>query len=75
MRDAADTPAPLTYFLRVRVGAGEDGHLEAHLAGAQGSNLLRSMAEANALLLVPEAVVHVAPDSVHTALLLPDGAW
>jgi molybdopterin molybdotransferase len=75
MRDAADTPAPLTYFLRVRVGAGEDGHLEAHLTGAQGSNLLRSMAEANALLLVPEAVVHVAPDSVHTALLLPDGAW
>ncbi len=75
MRDAADTPAPLTYFLRVRVGAGEDGRMEARLAGAQGSNLLRSMAEANALLLVPEAVARVAPESVHTALLLPDGAW
>jgi molybdopterin biosynthesis enzyme len=49
--------------------------MEARLAGAQGSNLLRSMAEANALLLVPEAVARVAPDSVHTALLLPDGAW
>jgi molybdopterin molybdotransferase len=75
MRDEADTPAPLTYFLRVRVGAGEDGHLEARLAGAQGSNLLRSMAEAHALLMVPESVVQVAPDSVHTALLLPDAAW
>lgn len=75
MLDRAETPAPLTYFLRVRVAAGADGAPTARLAGAQGSHLLRSVAEANALLMVPEAVAEVVPGAVLPALLLPDGTW
>jgi molybdopterin molybdotransferase len=75
MREDADTPAPLTYFLRGRVHPGEDGRLEARLAGAQGSNLLRSMAAANALLVIPEEMARVAPGTVVQALLLPEGTW
>lgn len=72
MRDRAETPAPLTYFLRVCLSVGADGQLEASLAGAQGSNLLRTMALANALLVVPEAVTQVDAGSMYTAMLLPD---
>lgn len=72
MRDAAETPAPLTYFLRVSLSAGSDGVLEARLSGGQGSNLLRSMALADALLVVPESQARVEPDSLMHAILLPD---
>ncbi len=72
MVDAADTPAPLTYFLRVSLQVASDGALEARLAGAQGSNLLRTMALADALLEVPETVDRVAPGAVMHAILLPD---
>ncbi len=44
----------LTHLLRVVVRRDEDGQLSARMAGAQGSNLLRTMAVANALLIVPE---------------------
>lgn len=73
MQDAAETPAPLTYFLRVALAAGEDGVLEARLSGGQGSNLLRSMALADALLVVPEVQTRVEPGSLMHAILLPDG--
>ena len=46
--------AELTHLLRVKVARGEDGFFEARVAGAQGSNLLRTLAVANALLVVPE---------------------
>ena len=69
---AAETPAPLTYFLRVSLSAGSDGMLEARLSGGQGSNLLRSMALADALLVVPESQARVEPDSLMHAILLPD---
>jgi molybdopterin molybdotransferase len=71
MCDAVDTPAPLTYFVRVRLTVGADGTVEAHLAGPQGSNLLRTMALANALLVVPESVARVEADMMLSALLLP----
>ncbi len=70
--DAADTPAPLTHFLRVIVSAGADGMPEARLAGAQGSNLLRTMALANALLLIPPEVSRAEAGMLFTAILLPD---
>jgi molybdopterin molybdotransferase len=44
----------LTHFLRVRLEHGESGEMEARLTGAQGSGLITSMAEADALLVVPE---------------------
>lgn len=71
MRDAADTSAPLTYFLRVRLQRGADGGMEAVLAGGQGSNLMRAMAMADALLIVPESQSAVKPGDRLDALLLP----
>ncbi len=71
MRDAFDTPAALTYFVRVQLTVANDGLLDAHLAGPQGSNLLRTMALANALLVVPERVSRVEAGMSLTALLLP----
>ena len=44
----------LTHLLRVNVTRATDGTLEARAAGAQGSNLLRTLAVANALMIVPE---------------------
>lgn len=72
MLDRAETPAPLTYFLRVALQLGADGMLEARLAGPQGSNLLRTMAMADALLEVPEEITEVLPQSMMSAILLPD---
>ena len=46
--------AGLTHLLRVNVARATDGTLEACAAGAQGSNLLRTLAVANALMIVPE---------------------
>ena len=70
--DHADTPAPLTYFLRVILSAGADGMPEARLAGPQGSNLLRTMALANALLMIPPEVSRADAGMIFTAVLLPD---
>lgn len=70
--DSADTPAPLTHFLRVIVSAGADGMPQARLAGAQGSNLLRTMALANALLMIPAVVSRADAGMTFTAILLPD---
>jgi molybdopterin molybdotransferase len=72
MCDEADTPAPLTYFLRVALQVGADGMLEARLSGAQGSNLLRTMAMADALLEIPPSVSRVHAGTTYSALLLPD---
>lgn len=72
MMDSAETPANLTYFLRVRLEVGGDGMLEARLSGAQGSNLLRSMALADALLEVPETLSRVEAGTTAHAILLPD---
>ncbi len=70
--DSAETPAALTYFLRVILSVGPDGMPEARLAGAQGSNLLRTMALANALLMIPPDVSRAEAGMHFTAILLPD---
>ncbi len=75
VRDTIDTGAPLTHFLRVQLVRGADGQLDAILAGGQGSNLQRSMAMANALLVVPEAVQRVHPGMLLDALLIPGAAF
>jgi molybdopterin molybdotransferase len=72
MLDKAETPAALTYFLRVSLQVGVDGMLEARLSGAQGSNLLRTMALADALLEVPEDTMRVEAGTLMRAILLPD---
>lgn len=72
MLDTADTAAALTHFLRVVLQNGADGVPEARLAGAQGSNLLRTMALANALLVVPPEIARTESGMLLTAILLPD---
>lgn len=75
MLDAVDTAAPLTHFLRVVVQPGADGMLEARMAGPQGSNLLRTMALANALLEVPESVSSTTRGATYRAFLFPGASW
>ena len=75
MMDTVDTPAPLTHFLRVRLVPGMDGTLEAHMAGPQGSNLLRTMALAHALLEVPETSEKADAGTLYRAFLLPGETW
>jgi molybdopterin molybdotransferase len=64
--------APLTFFLRVALTVGADGVLEARLAGRQGSNLLTSMARADALLRV-DGPVTLPAGTLHPVLLLDHG--
>ena len=71
MRQRFDTPAPLTYFVRVALSRRHDGGYDAQLAGAQGSNLFRTMADADALLVVPEDRGAALPGDVFDAVLLP----
>ena len=54
------------------LAAGPDGMPVARLAGPQGSNLLRTMALANALLMIPPEVSRADAGSTFTAILLPD---
>lgn len=59
----------LVHFLRVKLARGPDGHWEARLTGPQGSGILTSMAEADALLVVPLDLDRV--DEGQTAVALP----
>lgn len=72
MMDRVETPAALTYFVRVALSYGADGQLEARTAGGQGSNLLGTMARADALLVVPEESTHVDAGSIGRVIVLPD---
>lgn len=65
-------PAPLTFFLRASLASGADGMLEARLTGRQGSNLLTSMARADALLEIDGPSDHVPAGRIVPALLLDD---
>jgi molybdopterin molybdotransferase len=75
MLDHVDTTAPLTHFLRVTLSRAQDRVLDARLAGAQGSNLMRTLAVADALLIVPESTSIVEPDMMLEAIMLPDTAY
>jgi molybdopterin molybdotransferase len=58
-------------YLRVRVTRGSAG-LEAHSAGGQASSQLRSLAVANALLVVPEGEPAAEAGGTYDALLLSE---
>lgn len=62
----------LTHLLRVIVSRDADGTLVARAAGAQGSNLLRTMAVANALLIVSEDRAGVEAGETLDAILIGD---
>ena len=63
----------LTHFLRVRLQQQADGALIARLTGAQGSGLITSMTEADALLVVPEQSDGLAAGEAAWAIPLAAG--
>lgn len=63
-------PAALTFFLRVRLERAADGVLEARLSGRQGSNLLTSMARADALVEIDGPRDRVPAGTLVPAVLL-----
>jgi molybdopterin molybdotransferase len=73
MKESCSKRQGLTTFLRAVVTQGESG-LEASLAGAQGSAMLKSMARANALLWVPAETSGLEAGERVEALML-DEAW
>ena len=75
MLDVANTAAPLAHFLRVVLTPGADGVLEARIAGPQGSNLLRTMAVANALLHVPQHTSQTHAGDLFDAIPFPGALW
>ena len=60
----------LTRFLRVRLARADDGMLEARLTGPQGSGIMTSLAQADALLVVPQDIGEVPAGSTLRALPL-----
>lgn len=75
MMDSVDTAAPLTHFLRVVLRTGADGMLEARMAGPQGSNLLRTLSVADALIQIPEHAEQAEAGATYRAILLPGATW
>jgi molybdopterin molybdotransferase len=71
VRERMETAAPLTFFVRVQLERRADGGYDAVPAGPQGSNLMRTMAVADALLVVPEQCTAALPGDVFDAVLLP----
>ena len=57
-------------YLRVRVVSDRDGGLRAEPAGGQGSAQLRPLADANALLIVPEGVRGTEAGTMYEAILV-----
>jgi molybdopterin molybdotransferase len=60
--------APLTHYLRVHVTMGDDGVGVASLCGAQGSHLLSSMLDADALLVAPPSDAERPAGTMYWAL-------
>lgn len=56
LAEAVTTKGALTHFLRVQLERGGDGTWLARLTGPQGSGMISSIARADGLLVVPEAV-------------------
>jgi molybdopterin molybdotransferase len=66
--------AQLTHFLRAIVTPSGDGVLHARLTGPQGSGILTSMSQANALLVVPADCTRVETGETLHALPLSEDA-
>ena len=64
------TGAPLMHLLRAVVSTDADGQLHASLTGPQGSGLLTSMAQANALLVAPPDCSRIEQGQSVGAILL-----
>jgi molybdopterin molybdotransferase len=71
LAEAVTIAAQLTHFLRAVVERDENG-LTARLTGPQGSGLLTSMAQANALLVIPAERASIGAGETVEAMLLRD---
>lgn len=68
--EAVSTPRMLETYLRVRLDDATDGIPVARLSGNQGSAMLRSLSDADALLMVPVGVGEAPEGSVWTGIAL-----
>jgi molybdopterin biosynthesis enzyme len=64
------TPRALETYLRVRLEDASDGIPVARLSGDQGSSMMRSLSDADALLVVPVGVGDAAAGTPLTAIEL-----
>jgi len=71
-RERFDTPATLTYFQRVSIEA-EDGRLTAGLTGPQLSGLVRGLASADGLAIVPPDRPSIEPGEIVDVMILDPG--
>ena len=69
--DFARRPDGKTHFVRVLAEWGDDGRLHVQSSGGQASNLLRAMALANALAVLPDGDGVRAGDDIEVQLLPP----
>lgn len=67
--DLRRSPDGKTHFARVRADFGADGRLHVRSSGGQSSNLLRAMADANALAVLPDGPTIAAGSPVHVLVL------
>ena len=67
-----DTPASLTYFQRVSLGV-EGGELTASLTGPQVSGLVRGLAAADGLAIIPPDRGSIEPGEIVEVMLLDSG--
>ena len=63
------------HFVRARIHRDASGGFVAESTGAQGSGVLRSMAEADGFIVVPEEVEALPEGAMVTVQLLDDMAW
>lgn len=69
VEDGVQERAMRRHYVRARV-AWRDNHFIAHTTGNQGSNITTSLLNANALVIVPEGGVTVAPGETAKAIVL-----
>lgn len=69
VEDGVSDLAMRRHYVRARV-EWRDGHFIAHTTGNQGSNIMTSLLNANALVIVPEGGIEVHPGDTAKAIML-----
>ena len=69
VEDGVDEKVMRRHYVRAHV-EWRDGHFVAHTTGNQGSNIMTSLLHANALVIVPEGGVTIAPGATAKAMML-----
>jgi len=69
VEDGVSDRAMRRHYVRARA-EWRDGHFVAHTTGNQGSNIMTSLLNANALVIVPEGGVEVRPGDIAKAMML-----